>query len=103
MKLRDVMNGIEDIRILGDSAVDVAALKYDSRRVSDGDMFAAIEGENFDGSEIYRRREKAWCTYVPGARGSGKRRSMVLMFFPPTSDETLALASRNFFGDPSSR
>ena len=102
MRLQDVMNGIENIEILGDSAVDVASLKYDSRRVSDGDMFAAIQGENFDGMKFIEEaaRRGAQTFLVP--EGADRR---VEGTYVHTSNvrETLALASRNFFGDPSSK
>ena len=102
MRLQDVMNGIENIEILGDSTVDVASLKYDSRRVSDGDMFAAIQGENFDGMKFIEEaaRRGARTFLVPegaerGAKGTYVHASNVR--------EALALASRNFFSDPSSK
>ena len=96
------MNGIENIKILGDSALEVASLKYDSRRVSDGDLFAAISGANFDGTG-----------FINEAAGRGARAFLVpegidrqeegAYIFTPNVRETLALASRNYFSDPSSK
>ena len=101
MKLKDVMNGIEEIRILGDITTDVASLKYDSRRVSEGDLFAAIRGENFDGT-----------MFINEAAGRGAKTFLVpegaagipggTCVFSEDVRKTLALASKNFFGDPSS-
>ena len=102
MRLQDVMNGIENIEILGDSAVDVASLKYDSRRVSDGDMFAAIQGENFDGMKFIEEaaRRGARTFLVPEG---AERRAEGTYVHASNVREVLALASRNFFGDPSSK
>jgi UDP-N-acetylmuramoyl-L-alanyl-D-glutamate--2,6-diaminopimelate ligase len=96
------MNGIENIEILGDSAVDVASLKYDSRRVSDGDMFAAIKGENFDGMKFVEEaaRRGARTFLVPEGAERGVEGTYV---HASNVREALALASRNFFGDPSSK
>lgn len=102
MRLLDVMNGIENIKILGDSAVDVASLKYDSRRVSDGDMFAAIQGENFDGMEFIEEAAGRGAPAFLVPEGADKKAEGTYVFAPSVR-KVLALASRNFFGDPSSK
>ena len=102
MRLKDVMNGIENIQILGDSAVKVASLRYDSRRVSEGDLFAAVQGENLDGMKFIEdaARRGAKTFLVPDGTEKGPEGTYVT-----ASDvrKALALASRNFFGDPSSK
>jgi UDP-N-acetylmuramoyl-L-alanyl-D-glutamate--2,6-diaminopimelate ligase len=95
------MNGIEDIRILGDSAVEVAALRYDSRRVLYGDMFAAIEGENFDGTKFIGDAKRRGARSFLVAEGTERVEDGTYVFSSNVR-RTLALASRNFFGDPSS-
>jgi UDP-N-acetylmuramoyl-L-alanyl-D-glutamate--2,6-diaminopimelate ligase len=102
LRLQDVMNGIEDIRILGDSAVKVASLKYDSRRVSEGDMFAAVLGENLDGMKFIEdaARRGATAFLVPEGTKKGPEGTYVTA---PDVRKALALASKNFFGDPSSK
>ncbi|MCK5353252.1 UDP-N-acetylmuramoyl-L-alanyl-D-glutamate--2,6-diaminopimelate ligase, partial [bacterium] len=102
MRLQDVMNGIENIEILGDSAVDVASIKYDSRRVSDGDMFAAIQGENFDGMKFIEEAAKRGARTFLVPEGA-ERRAEGTYVHASNVREVLALASRNFFGDPSSK
>jgi len=96
------MKGIENLRILGDSTVDVASLQYDSRRVSDGDMFAAIQGENFDGLNFIADAASrgALSFLVPDGSGRSAEGTYV---YASNVRETLALASKNFFGDPSSK
>jgi UDP-N-acetylmuramoyl-L-alanyl-D-glutamate--2,6-diaminopimelate ligase len=96
------MNGMKGIRILGDSAVDVASLKYDSRRISDGDMFAAIQGEKFDGTRFIEEAAKRGALSFLVPEGSA-RRSEGTYVFASNVREALALASRNFFADPSSK
>jgi len=102
LRLQDVMNGMEGIRILGNSAVDVASLKYDSRRISDGDMFAAIQGEKFDGTRFIEEAAKRGALSFLVPEGSA-RRSEGTYVFASNVREALALASRNFFADPSSK
>jgi UDP-N-acetylmuramoyl-L-alanyl-D-glutamate--2,6-diaminopimelate ligase len=96
------MNGMEGIRILGDSTVDVASLKYDSRRVSNGDMFAAIRGENFDGTKFIEDAAGRGALTFLVPEGTD-RRSSGSYVYASNVREALALASRNFFADPSSK
>jgi UDP-N-acetylmuramoyl-L-alanyl-D-glutamate--2,6-diaminopimelate ligase len=102
LRLQDVMNGIENIQILGNSAVNVASLKYDSRRVLEGDMFAAVLGENLDGMNFIEdaARRGATTFLVPEGTEKGPEGTYVTA---SNVRKTLALASRNFFGDPSSK
>jgi len=96
------MNGIDGIRILGEKAVNVASLKYDSRRVSDGDMFAAIQGENFDGMRFIKdaARRGAQTFLVPEG---AERKTDGTYVYTSNVRKSLALASMNFFGDPSAK
>lgn len=102
MTLNEIMSGIEGIKVLGDSTVDVASIKYDSRRISEGDMFAAIRGQNFDGTDFIAdaRERGAHSFLVPEGAAEKGEGTFVL-----ASDvrKTLALAARNFYQDPSSR
>lgn len=96
------MKGIEHIKLLGDSAVNVTSIKYDSRRVSEGDLFAAIRGENFDGMNFIEdaARRGALAFLVPEGADRGVEGTYV---YAADVRKTLALASKNFFDDPSSK
>jgi len=102
LRLQDVMNGIPGIKILGDSAVNVAALKYDSRRVSEGDLFAAVQGEHLDGIRFIEdaARRGAGTFLVPAGTQKGPEGTYITA---PDVREALAFASKNFFGHPSSK
>ena len=97
-----MLSGINNIRVLGDSAVDVASLKYDSRRVSDGDMFAAIQGENFDGASFINEAASRGALTFLVPEGVDRNTNGTYVFSPNVR-ETLAFASKNYFGDPSSK
>lgn len=102
MILKDVISGIEDVHILGDSMLDVVSLRYDSRRVSEGDLFAAIQGENFNGMDFIEDARVRGANSFLVPEGSVKNDTDTYVY---TSNvrRTLALASKNFYGDPSSR
>lgn len=102
MRLKELFSGVPDLSFSGPADADVTGIRYDSRRVQEGDLFAAIRGENFDGAR-----------FIPDALQRGARSFLVetgvstvegcAMVRTPNVRHSLALASRNFFRDPSSR
>jgi len=100
--LADLFGDVGEIRVEGDRMIDIASIKYDSRRVVPGDLFAAIAGENFDGTQ-----------FISEAAGKGARAFLVPVdanrkeegtyIYARDVRKALALASRNFFHDPAAR
>jgi UDP-N-acetylmuramoyl-L-alanyl-D-glutamate--2,6-diaminopimelate ligase len=100
--LDDLFEGVKGIRVQGDKMTEVTSISYDSRRVVPGDLFAAIRGENFDGThfigEAAERGAKAFL--VPEDADKSIEGTCV---YAENVREALAMASRNFFSDPASR
>ena len=100
MKLSEVMKDIPDIRIIGPDNIEVNDIRYDSRMVHPGDMFAAIPGENYDGALFMEQAvEKGAMSFltdrsVPSLDGFTSVQAERVRL-------ALALASRNFYGRPS--
>ena len=98
MKLCDVLQDIEILECTADLQQEIGGICYDSRAAKPGDLFTAIVGFESDGHR-----------YIPGAVEHGA--SVVLCEKVPeinvpyirvvNSRLALALASRNFFGNPS--
>lgn len=97
MKLRDILKGIEVLEAAADMDAEIGGISYDSRHTQQGDLFAAVVGFESDGHD-----------YIPMALEKGA--AAVLCQRPPEGDVpwvrvpdtrlALALASKNFFGDP---
>jgi UDP-N-acetylmuramoyl-L-alanyl-D-glutamate--2,6-diaminopimelate ligase len=102
LNLAELFNGIEGTRIQGDAATDVASIRYDSRRVSPGDLFAAIRGENFDGTRFIEEAAEhgAKAFLVPE---DADREAAGAYVYAANVRRALALASRNFYSDPAAR
>ncbi len=102
MTLEEIFAGVPRVRILAGGRVPVTGIRYDSRKVRPGDLFAAVRGESVDGA-----------LFIPQARAAGATALLVERNPPGTRGfpvavaqdgrEALALAARNFFGDPSAR
>ncbi|HDN79764.1 MAG TPA: UDP-N-acetylmuramoyl-L-alanyl-D-glutamate--2,6-diaminopimelate ligase, partial [Chloroflexi bacterium] len=52
MRLRQLLEDLEVIELVGDTDIEVSGIAYDSRQVKPGDVFVAIRGLNADGHEF---------------------------------------------------
>ena len=103
MKLQDLFAGAEVGKVVGPIDVQVRSVAYDSRRVTPGGIFFALQGEKLDGTKFIEdalkreavaiaadREPPAWLpkdvTWVGLPKGSGRR--------------GLARAAANFHGRP---
>jgi UDP-N-acetylmuramoyl-L-alanyl-D-glutamate--2,6-diaminopimelate ligase len=99
MKLKEMLELLEKSEVHGDMDVEITGIEYDSRRVTSGSLFVAIEGENQDGH-----------SFIPDALKRGASALVLQKDFksPSTpmirvsdSREVLARISAHFFGEPS--
>ena len=101
MKLRELLNGIEILETNADPDMEIADLRYDSRRIEAGDLFVAIrgyeaDGHGFIGAAAERGAAAILCEEcVPGVP--------VPFIRVKSTRKALALASRSLFGAPGDR
>ncbi len=97
MKLKDLLKDIEVLEISADPEMDIGGVSYDSRNTAPGDLFTAIVGFASDGHR-----------FIPMAAEKGaaavlcqsKPEIEIPYIIVADSRHALAIASRNFFGDP---
>lgn len=99
MKLSQIIKNLDIIACTADTDSEITGICYDSRAAKPGDMFVAIRGFESDGHK-----------YIPSAVSKGA--SVILCEIPPEDGTpyvqvadcryALAVASRDFFGDPAS-
>ncbi len=100
MKLRDIVRNLDLIGGNADLDTEITGVSYDSRKTQPGDLFVAVRGFETDGHR-----------YIPMAMQKGA--AAVLCEEPPAEGTPflmvkdcrlgLALASREFFGNPAAR
>ena len=100
MKLKEIINIIDAVSVSADLETEINGISYDSRNTKPGDLFVAISGFETDGH-----------IYIPSAVENGA--SVVLCERKPEIDVpyiivkncrfALAIASREFFGNPASK
>lgn len=100
LTLRDLIVGLPQKSVIGDSSVEVVGMAYHSRHVQEGFLFAAIRGVREDGKR-----------FIPDALGRGAKvlltdeswtSSAVNQVVVPDVREALARLAATFYGEPSS-
>lgn len=100
MRLKDILKDIEVIEMTADPETEIGGISYDSRHTEAGDLFTAVVGFESDGH-----------TFIPAAMERGAA-AVLCQNAPETAvpyvrvadtRHALAIASRNFFGDPAGK
>ena len=100
MKLKDLLKSLEVIEVHADLELDISGISYDSRKTQPGDAFFAVVGFESDGHR-----------FIPMAADKGA--AVAICQNAPEADIPyvvvkdsrlgLALASRDFFGNPAGK
>ncbi len=100
MKLKDILKDIEVIAMNADPELEIGGISYDSRAAAPGDLFTAVTGYASDGHRfIPMAVEKGACAVLC----ERKPESDVPYVMVENTRYALAIASRNFFGDPAGK
>ena len=59
MKLNDIINGLEIIKVNGNLDLDITNIEYDSRKVRENTLFICIKGFNSDGHKYIQNAIKS--------------------------------------------
>ena len=100
-RLQDIISAIETIQVVGDTAVEIAALNYDSRCIAAGDCFFAVvgvqsDGHNYIAQAIERGARAVVCERLPEEAIDG-------VCYVQVADTNAAMAdmAAAFYGHPS--
>ena len=58
MELKNMLSGLENLKVKGSLDIDISKIKNDSKEVSENDVFVALTGFNFDGHEYIEEAVK---------------------------------------------
>ncbi len=83
---------------MGDPAVEIRELAYDSRRVKPGTLFFCVPGERVDGHEFAAAAVEAGATALVGERQLDKLG--VTQMIVPDARAAMAPIAARFYGDP---
>jgi UDP-N-acetylmuramoyl-L-alanyl-D-glutamate--2,6-diaminopimelate ligase len=106
MRLTEILKEMEIEGIAGEAGVDITGISYDSRKTGSGHLFVAIRGVHADGHDYMDeavRRGAAAVIHESGETFSAPPGQSVPFIEVKDSRKALSTASRNFFGNPSSK
>ncbi len=100
MKLGQLLKDIDVIELCADSQAEIGDISYDSRKTKKNDLFVAIRGFESDGHKFIGAAVSAGASVILCEEKPEGKIPYVLV---KNSREALALASKNYFGDPASK
>lgn len=101
--LKDILYGIAIQQVAGTTEVEVDAINFDSRRVSNGSVFVAISGTASDGHEFIAKAIENGARAVICEQWPAMLNPAVTYVQTENSAKALGTLASNFFDNPSSK
>ena len=99
MQLADLVQRLSAKSIHGSLDREITGVRYDSRRVTPGNLFVAVRGTSFDGHSFIEQAVDKGAVAVVGERAALSQRATAIVV--PDSRGALAQLAATFFGYPS--
>lgn len=109
MNLKDILMGIEGLKVKGTLDLEIEEIKDNSKDVKKGDMFVAIKGFRVNGHEHIKEAIKNGAKVVLAQEGEIDKNVVkdipedVTIMLAPNTREALAIASCNYYQNPSQK
>lgn len=106
MELKSILVGIEGIKARGDLDINISNIECDSRKIKQGGLFVAINGFSVNGNDYIKSAIQNGAIAVMAATDIDRAllkeiMSLVTVIVVPDTRLGLAIASCNFYGNPS--
>lgn len=100
-KLENLLQGLEDYRLVGDDSLPIGGLCYDSREVQPGDCFFAVTGTQSDGHDYIPKAVAAGAVAVVCERLPEEPQAEVGWVVVPDTNHAMAMMAANYYDHPS--
>lgn len=106
MELKNILAGIEGLKVRGNLDLEIPNLESDSRAIKKGDLFVAIKGFDVDGHEYIQKAIENGAAAILAQEDAKKEilkaiPEEVTLIVAPDTRLALAIAACNFYQDPS--
>ena len=105
MKLNELLKGIENFKVKGDLELEIKNIESNSKKISEGSLFVAIKGFDFDGHEFVSEAiEKGAVAVMLDLTANLKNVTIPKGITVIIAEDTrlcLAKMACNFYGNPS--
>ena len=104
MKLiREILYKVEINSVVGNTSVSIEKVEFDSRLVTKGDMYVAINGVNVDGHDFINQAIVNGAVCIVCENLPKEIADEVVYISVPNSRDALAFISSNYFDNPSAK
>ena len=101
--LREILYKVEINSVIGSTSLSINKIEFDSRLISDGDMYIAITGVNVDGHSFISQAIKNGANCIVCEKIPDNKTDGVVYVNVKSSRKALAIISSNYFDNPSSK
>ena len=101
--LREILYKVEINSVVGNTSLSINKIEFDSRLISDGDMYIAITGVNVDGHSFISQAIKNGANCIVCEKIPDNKTDGVVYVNVKSSRKALAIISSNYFDNPSSK
>lgn len=101
--LKDILYKVKLDTVAGDMNAEVAMVRFDSRAVSDGDLFVAVKGTKVDGHHFITQAIKQGAIGIVCEQLPNELKKDVTYIVTPDSSIALGYIASNFYGNPSEK
>ena len=101
--LREILYKVEINSVLGNTSLSINKIEFDSRLISDGDMYIAITGVNVDGHSFISQAIQNGANCIVCEKTPDIKTDGIVYVNVKSSRKALAIISSNYFDNPSSK
>ena len=101
--LREILYKVKINSVVGNTSLSINKIEFDSRLISDGDMYIAITGVNVDGHSFISQAIKNGANCIVCEKIPDNKTDGVVYVNVKSSRKALAIISSNYFDNPSSK
>ena len=101
--LREILYKVEINSIVGNTSLSINKIEFDSRLISDGDMYIAITGVNVDGHSFISQAIQNGANCIVCEKTPDNKTDGIVYVNVKSSRKALAIISSNYFDNPSSK
>ena len=101
--LREILYKVEINSVVGNTSLSINKIEFDSRLISDGDMYIAITGVNVDGHSFISQAIQNGANCIVCEKTPEIKTDGIVYVNVKSSRKALAIISSNYFDNPSSK
>ena len=101
--LREILYKVEINSVVGNTSLSINKIEFDSRLISDGDMYIAIAGVNVDGHSFISQAIQNGANCIVCEKTPDNKTDGIVYVNVKSSRKALAIISSNYFDNPSSK